>query len=239
MNNIHVIGDSHVSVFSKKNIIIPEYPPNIYMNFPFKIFRIGAPLAYNLGKRETYYNAREKIEHVFKHEIIKGDSIILSFGEIDCRYHLLKQSKLQEKDIEEVIVECVERYVQSVKEIVKDNFYWINKIGFWGPIASTWLGDECSNKDCPIADRMPMRNFVTSKFNTILKDKIDKFNKEFWKTNFYYLSIFEFLIDDKYFTKKEYYMDNIHLNQKTWPLIENELKEKGFLNREKGFLTNG
>lgn len=227
--SILVCGDSHVSVFSRKNLIPPEYPPNFYMSFPFRIFRIGAPLAYSLIDSDTYYKARGRLEHILRHEIIKGDSIILSFGEIDCRYHILRQSNLQKKNQDEIISICVDRYLKAIKEIFKDYFYYIDKIGIWSPIASTWLGDECSNRDCPITDRMPNRNVVTNKFNLCLKDGIDKLNKNFHKTNIFCLSIFEHLIDEKYFTKEKYYMDNIHLSQRAWPLIEDELKNKGFL----------
>lgn len=226
---ILVVGDSHTSVFSQKNLIPPEYPPNIYMNFPFKIYRCGAPLAYSLIDTNTYYKAREKLEYILKREVIKGDSIILSFGEIDLRYHIFRQSIIQQKDPNEIVSICIERYLKAIKEIFKNYFCYINKIGIWGPIASTWLGPECSNRDCPITDNMVNRNIITDKFNIILKDGIDKINKDFYRTNIFYLSIFKHLIDGRYFTKREYYMDNIHLSQNSWILIENELRDKGFI----------
>lgn len=231
-NSIHVCGDSHVLSFSGINKVIPEYPPNIIMNGSLKIRRIGAPLAYSLIDYDTYYKARQKIEFIVKNEVVRGDSIIFVFGEIDCRYHILNQAIKQNRHPDEIVSLCVDRYIQGINEILYEDIKsgWVSKIGIWGPNASTWLGEEFSTRDCPICGKENERNIITDKFNECLRDKIHKFNQKFIETKVYYLSIFESLINRKtYLTKREFYMDDIHLSTKIYPLIIQELKEKGFI----------
>lgn len=224
---ICVCGDSHVNLFCNKASIPPLYP-NFEINNNFKMWRLGAPLAYSLFDYDTYYEGRKKLEFLLKTEVTKGDSVILSFGEIDCRKHLhfqaIKQGKnFDDGGVKELVSECVDKYVEAIKIIFKDQFYWIDKVGIWGPIASTWLDQRCSNRDRPISGTMPERNVITNWFNEYLKNKLDNMK------NFTYLSIFKHLIDERFFTKEEFYRDEIHLGLKAVPLMIQELKEKGFI----------
>ncbi len=97
---IYVYGDSHVSLFTGKDEVLPESPE--WKDFgEYKICRIGAKTAYNINK-ESYY-----VEHIKRLPV--GSEVILSFGEIDCRRHIGKH-----KNTEDV----VERYFQYIDKLV-------------------------------------------------------------------------------------------------------------------------
>ncbi|MDY0313769.1 MAG: hypothetical protein RBR32_01700 [Bacteroidales bacterium] len=215
---IHVIGDSHVSFFIGKNEIVPEYPPYCGINNQFSVYRIGAPIAFNLLKENTTYKAREKILYILP-LILPEDKVLFSFGEIDCRYHIGKNVRRGYSQAHNVY-KCVERYVDGLLDLMY-NFSNIS-FGVWGPIPSTKLPQSCSSRDCPITGDMLERNQITLTFNVFLEQK----SKEF---GFKFFTLFYDLVDSYMGTDLSYYMDNIHLNQKAMPLALGELAKKGWI----------
>ena len=102
---IHVIGDSHVMVFSGKEHIPDEVDDRGFLPF-FRTYRLGPHTAYHAEK------LRSLIESLVTQNAGTDDSVMLCFGEIDCRAHLVKQSEIQGKSLEDVVAECVGRYAQ-------------------------------------------------------------------------------------------------------------------------------
>jgi len=66
----------------------------------------------------------------------KNDYVMLIVGEVDCRVHLPKQIQLQSRPIDEVIIECVDRFFRTYLDL-KERGY--NVIG-WGGHPSTISG---------------------------------------------------------------------------------------------------
>ena len=102
---IHAIGDSHVYFFDME---------------PFVVHYIGSKTAYNL------YNKKE-LWDVIK-TIPKGEIVMLCLGEIDCRCHIAAWSEIQERTLEDVTKECVERYfrvILKIKEMGYDTIVWL------------------------------------------------------------------------------------------------------------------
>lgn len=211
-----VVGDSHTNIFTGENIISPLYP-DCYFKDNFKIYRLGAPIAYNLIKYNTMYQAREKLETLLEKEVF--DIIILVFGEIDCRYHIINQSRKQKKEPFGIICNCVDRYVQGIFDIFSK--YPGMKIVIYGPPPSTWVEEKFSNNDMPIKGCQLERNQVTLKFNSYLRTCV-RYNQSFLNINF--ITLFYKLIDNNLMTKPYYYMDNIHLNKNYFPLLLEELE---------------
>jgi hypothetical protein len=209
---IHVIGDSHVCFFNGVDGIATQYPENEL----FKTYRLGAPIAYNLSKFNTMYKAREQIAKILPKISLK-DSLLFCFGEIDCRYHIKNQSIKQNKNINEIIIDCVNRYVNAIKELNILN----HKVGVWGPIASTYLEEICSSKDCWIKGSPLERNIISLIFNDCLQKKCKE-------ENIHFISIFKDLILPNNNTNTNYYMDAIHLSQKAMPLITHLFKDGEF-----------
>src|SRR5271167_719710 len=115
---IHCVGDSHVCLFSGHNRIHPEWPAESPSLFPFfRTYRLGAVTAYNLCETASSTGSREKLWAVISSLPDADDWLMLSFGEIDCRAHFLKQARLQDKSPAEIATHCVERYGEVIAEV--------------------------------------------------------------------------------------------------------------------------
>jgi lysophospholipase L1-like esterase len=211
---IYCIGDSHVDFFSGWNSIGPEYPETRPSRFPFfKSFRLGPSLAYNLCEKETKTRSREKLFEILRSANPQEIKIMLSFGEIDCRAHLIKESLKQNRPIDKIAYECADRYFKVVNEVKELGFETI----VWNSIPSTLY--QSRNPEFPTegtcVDRNKATRFFNSRLNNLCRDKTIPF-----------ISIFEKLVDKNDFTKMKYYMDDIHLSQKIMPVVLKEFQSK-------------
>lgn len=203
---IYCIGDSHASFFSGRNNIQPAYPELSVNTIPsFKSYRLGAILAYSLCNFGSTTKGREKILKLLL-TLPKKSNILLCFGEIDCRVHLIKQAIKQNKNLEEVITECVRRYFSFILEIKKDY-----KIIVWGVIPST-PSEKIIDTRYPHIGSCLERNYVTKIFN----EKLKEFSLE---SGVKFVSIFEQLLLKNGRTNGEFYIDNVHLSQKAMPIV--------------------
>jgi acetyltransferase-like isoleucine patch superfamily enzyme/GT2 family glycosyltransferase/Tfp pilus assembly protein PilF len=206
---IHVIGDSHVVVFSGFEVPPQGIDNTGFLPF-FRAYRLGPYTAYNAEKR------REVIESVLERKVAPGDSVMLCFGEIDCRVHLIEQSESQHRPLEDVVTECVTRYAHLFD--IKEK-YGIRLL-VWNAIPSSTenidSGEYSTHGTCR------ERNEVTRIFNGKLKEECEKRGITF-------VSVFDRLIDDDGLTKAEYYSDAVHLSQKAMPVILEEFRRLNIL----------
>lgn len=214
---IYCIGDSHSSFFAGLNEIQRVWPVKAKQILPFfKVFPIGQTLAYNLINTKSTSKGREKLFEILNQEIPKNEYVMLCFGEIDCRAHLLKQSRVQNKKIDVIVNECVDRYFSVILEIKKIN----PNVIIWNVVPSTRL-EKIGNNLYPIVGSCKERNEITKLFNHTLHKKCQT-------NNIYYISIYDKLMDESGLTNTSYYMDEIHLSQKAMPItlktINNRLK---------------
>ena len=209
------LGDSHSSVFSQEERIISQWPKKDFKIFSkFKPIRIGPATAYNLENKISLLN--KVLNRTF---YLKNSHVLFCFGEVDIRAHLIKQSEIQNKDIDLLIKECVDRYVVTIKRV--EPYRKIKKAVF-APIAS-WSEEKPYSG--PSFGTNLDRNNVTKKFNEYLEEKCNE-NK------FVFISIFKEMLN-KDGTTNSIYLDDfgtgIHLNQKSMPLILKKLKEKNLI----------
>lgn len=211
MERYLVLGDSHTGFFTGKNTITDLYP-SVHETDRFIIYRIGAPLAYTINKEGTFYKTKERIQKIIEIESIR--KMILVFGEIDIRFHIINQAKKQQKDIYEILYKTVDKYLEGVQILFKNI-----DIVLYSPIATTWLSESCSSRDCPICGSEVDRNLLTIAFDNELKHFCDKnlYLKD--KMNVRSLSLTPYLINKNYTTKRHFYMDNIHLNNILYPTL--------------------
>ena len=213
-NVIHCIGDSHASFFSGQNDIQPIWLEGSDDVIPFfKTYRLGAVLAYNLCKLGTRMRGREKLISLLDNFIPKGSTVMLCFGEIDCRAHLLKQAELQRRDLSEVVRKCVERYFSVILEIREKRY----KVLVWNVIPSA-RADQIKNPEFPSYGNCLKRNKVTMLFNDYLMGLLKS-------ESIPMISIYDKLIDKKGFTKRRYYRDEVHLSQRAMPLAIREIQK--------------
>jgi hypothetical protein len=214
---IHCIGDSHSSVFSgeeKMQDVWPERSNDTTQYF--RSYRIGPATAYNLSTK--IYIIDDIINHVGISK--EKDIILLCFGEVDVRAHLIKQANIQNKSFDEVCEECVDNYIKGIKILKNKGF----NIAVWGVIAS--FNESVKNYIGPSFGTNLERNQVTKIFNNLLNERLKNFNIPF-------VSIFEEMLNPDGTTNPIYLDDwedcHIHLSQRAMPLIMSAFKEQGIL----------
>lgn len=205
-HTIHCIGDSHVSVFSGHNKIVHGFPFSGDKLTPFRTYHIGPYLAFNLSS--SNHISRRIIFDILS-VIPQKSMILLCFGEIDCRNHLVKQSQIQNKSLYEIVQSCVEKYLHFILEIKNKGYKPI----VWGPVATS-NSEIIINQNPQFSSygTYQIRNQSIKLFNNILEQKCAEENISF-------ISILKFLLNDDMTSKSEYYLDSIHLSQNAIPII--------------------
>ncbi len=207
---IYCIGDSHASFFSGRNSIQPAWPERSEDIIPsFKSYRLGATLAYSLSQSGTRTQGREKLLEITS-QLPKNSYVLLNFGEIDCRVHLLKQAQEQSKNKEEVVSECVQRYFSVIKEL-QEKF----RVIVWAVVPST-SSEKSIDPRYPHFGSNLERNEVTSLFNKQL-ERLCRDNQ------ILFISLFSQLINKNGSTNTRYFWDGVHLSQNAMPLAIEEI----------------
>jgi hypothetical protein len=183
---IYCFGDSHAWFFRdlKDCISIP----------------IGPRLAYNLENLAVYEILHLLKEHL---EIEKPDKyyVLLTFGEIDIRAHLIKNNNLDE---------CIKRYINAILMIKTK----VSNIIVFGPIASTRRLEDMQDEEFPVIGTCFERNKIAKEFN-------EKLSLECEINNIEYFSIIDKLIDENGLTIEKYYLtDRIHLSKSAIDLVQ-------------------
>lgn len=217
---IHCIGDSHVSVFSGLDKLSDGWPyPEDSLPF-FRTYRTGAYLAYSIG--DTNHVGYTTLKLILS-SIPKTETILLSYGEVDCRVHIVKQSEDQGRSIKQVAEEVVTRYSKTITLIRND----YEKVIVYTPVASS----SCYNPNAAVSTenayphigRPEQRNLATQVFSTTLKET-------FKDSDVIVLSIFDRIVDKNLLPVSSYFRDGVHLSQKAMPFIlealNKQMKEK-------------
>lgn len=197
MNKIYVFGDSHVGVFMGTDELIREKTeytdsPLTINGHQFSACRIGPRTAHNLLKNEVIKD--------FLKITPSNTTVMLSFGEIDCRKHLSEKLNIRE---------TVDNYFKFI-DVIK----LTNNVVLYLPPASS-----ATDKDCEGTEEE--RNKITEEFTNKCKEEADK-------RGILCISILNDLMTD-YKTDMSYYVirkgDSIHLNQKVIPLLLKEFEK--------------
>lgn len=140
---IHVIGDSHVLLFYN---LLPD----------FQIHHLGSFLAYSLG--EPNHEVNTKLREVI--ESTEGP-VLLSFGEVDCRAHLVKRYAANGPA---PVVKAVERYCDAIEWIAKER-----QTALWAVPPSSPFDDPERQSYFARIGTQAERQHVTNLFNASLK----------------------------------------------------------------------
>ena len=183
---IHVIGDSHSTVFYNKKQFIVRF--------------LGAATMHNLNKKDSSTKSNEKLFQVLRKLNTKRDIVMLSFGEIDCRIHISHQYEKQQKKltVPKLIDQTIFNYGCVLKEIRQMGI----KLCVYGIPAAREIKHLDKSLFCG-TDKM--RSYIYGEFNDRLK--------KFCENNGYpYINIYPKVSDKNGFLLKEYAADEIHLN---------------------------
>jgi len=208
---IHCIGSSHVCIFTGTDKLFGGIDHSYDTLTYFKTYQLGAVLAYSIG---TPGHSMYNLIHEIIRNISKDQWILLCFGEIDCRAHLIKQKEIQNRTIESVTEECTNKYFSTISEL-KDQG---NNLIIWGAIPTYDIDvDKDSTEplakiEYPYYGIAKERNYATKYFNDLLEKYCNEKDIKFG-------SIFDDLINSNGLRKNEYFLDAIHLSTKALPLI--------------------
>jgi len=213
---IHCIGDSHSAVFSGEEAMQPCWPaPAANKIKQFNSYRIGPATAYQIANKQPIIESL--IDSI---ELGVDDSLMFCFGEVDIRAHLIKQAKIQDRPVNDLVVECVDRYVNAISYYKK---YGV-KIILWGPIASWSATKEYTGG--PSFGTEQERNWVTFAFNVALQLACVREGFEF-------VSIFYEMVNDNMTTKPDFLDDwegsHMHLSQMAMPTIIKAFAKRGLI----------
>lgn len=211
MEPIHCIGDSHVSFFSGTDRLVPVWPERSVDRLPFfRTYRVGPALAWNLGRLETTARGREQTEEILRTAVPPGAPVLFLFGEIDCRYHLLKQAEKQGREVSELARECAEAYFHAAVAMAGANR--TGSVFFCTPPASSTKRMEGPCEAFPTTGSCVERNRVTGWF-------VERLGALCEEAGIPFVNLYSPVVGRKTGrTLSRYYRDEVHLAQRAMPL---------------------
>jgi hypothetical protein len=201
---IHCVGNSHINTFSGESFLRYKDVSNNY----FIGHWIGPVIAYNFFE----HHLQSSLNCLWG--IKKEDYVTLVVGEVDCRIHLPKHADLQQRKDEDVVRECILRFMRSYDGIKNLGF----KVIVIGTHPTTLSGHN-DDPDNPVWGDVERRNKICVIWNSLLKE-------ESFKRDIPFVSIYDHLVDENNLTKMDYFLDYCHLNSsKVFPFIIQELRK--------------
>ncbi len=208
---VYCIGDSHVCFFSGRDVIHPDWPDESNDRLPwFKTYRLGSVLSYNLPRTGTQTRGRERLFEVLDSKVPPGARVLLSFGEIDCRAHLVKQSRLKGLPIETVVELCLDEYFKVVREVSARGFQVIVYNVVPSRLSASGGGAVKGVDPFVTTGTWRERNHATRLFNEGARRRCADCGVRC-------LENFPHLIDAQGKTIQWYFWDSIHLSQRAMP----------------------
>jgi lysophospholipase L1-like esterase len=190
---IHVIGDSHVSIF--------------HGFLGYTTHWIGGITAHNLKQKNNSSNSNQQLFKIIG-ELDSSDELMISAGEIDCRIHIYYQFKKNNEkySISELISTTINNYIEVLNKINETgiSFY---VLGIPPP------GTETNIYGYPYYAPIDISVLIYRIFNTKMQDECIKYN-------YRYLDIYSKTVGSDGFMMSEFNLDGVHLNTLTIPIIE-------------------
>lgn len=197
---IYVFGDSHV---------------NNFHDALFRTTHVGPATAHNLILNNSTTLAKKKIQAVLQTlESSQKHYLLFIFGEIDCRIHINKVSKIQHVSLESVIDSTVSRYINYLigikKQLPNSVIMLLNVLP---------AGSEKNIYNTKFYPSRSLHQKIVRLFN-------EKLNLGCKKNNFIFISVFDELIDQHGERIQKYVFDDVHYNRQAIQFIRNEIFRK-------------
>ena len=193
-SDIEVFGDSHAYSFSNLNRV--------------RVNHIGPVTAFNLQKENSSTRGRETLFGKLRDINPLTTAIILSFGEIDCRVHIIKQAIDKKMSMKEVTSNTVYSYLKVIDEIMT--------LGFTVLVLGISGTGQGMNLNFPKTGKEQERNYVISVFNSMLRE-------ESRKKKFYFCDMQNIIVNIYTLKSRHSFLkDGCHLNK--FPATEKELQ---------------
>lgn len=197
---VYVVGDSHTLSFS--------------FHHPFITCHLGPVTAYNILKENSTTSSKKKLFSLANKINKKKDILVLVFGEIDCRIHIFRRFKKSNETIaiDEIIDETIKNYFVAIEKLLGMR---LNVIVYGVPPANyqeNVYGYDYYAEASVQAD-------IKKIFNKKMKEQC-------YIKGVKYIEIFYTFSDRDGFILPNYSSDQIHLNNKIIPFIQNWFKEQ-------------
>ena len=211
-----IAGDSHSIILG--NNIVGTDPTKISRLPGVEVQHLGPALAYTLPMPSSL-NAGAKLKDYIASKPHAYDALMLVFGEIDARAHLVKQAVWQGISLSQVVADLVDNYFSYIDQLVEQ---FGLPVFLWGPIGTMPDAIDFYNPDYPTVGREHERNHATVLVNRALAARCES------HPMVHFISIYDQLIDADLRTKPEYYQDGVHLNRKGMHLAYAEIRRRLF-----------
>jgi hypothetical protein len=207
-----VIGDSHTAFFSGRAAFVPPHPEGPFEHGAFEVAHVGPGLAASLVERESQNRTRAKALEVLEaRNPADYAGVILCFGEIDCRFHIVRRAQRSPLPAPAALARSIDvtahRYLSFIAELAMRGWRPV----VFGPVASsvaTWPEPY----EWPTLGTVEERNALTQRFSERIASGCGAVGAD-------YVSLIESLVDDTGRTREELYFDGVHLGPQAWPLF--------------------
>jgi len=209
-----VAGDSHAVIFG--NNVLGRDPGSLSRLPGVDVLHLGPSLAYTLARTSSLNAGPRLLSHLAAHAD-RYAAVMLCFGEIDLRTHVIRQAVLQGLSLEEAVGKLADEYLRFVDDLVARSDL---PVFLWSPVASMPDAGELYNPDFPTVGTERERNHATALFHQALKLRCEQ------RGQVHLVSIFEQLVDADLRTRGEYYEDGVHLNRLGMHLAFQAVRQK-------------
>jgi hypothetical protein len=197
---ILVAGDSHVRFWAGHDTLREN--SGVYRDV--HILWTGPATAYHAASAGSSTSALAKIRTHLNADPKRFGCVVLCFGEIDCRVHILVHALRENVSIQASVDRVVSNYMELVDRLRRE---FRIPILLWGPIASA--PDSGSfHPAYPTIGSTKERNFATLSFAKALRREASK------RRHVGQFDILPTLIDAALESRREYFLDGCHLNQR-------------------------
>lgn len=157
---VHVIGDSHASFATGLHGLAPLFPARAPAAVPgLRAARLGPFLAHSLTAPR--HPVRRLIRAALR-DAAPRDPVLLCFGEIDCRCHLVPVAQRSRRAIERIAAETARAYARSAPTLLPGR-----PLAFLA--ATPTPSNPVPNPDFPTRGTLPQRRRATRAFNRALR----------------------------------------------------------------------
>lgn len=212
MQRIHIVGDSHVSVFSGRDVLLPKWPAVAPSLLPdLQPIHLGPVTAHNWNSDTSRSGGRILFSEFASGLADPGSHILLSAGEIDCRAHLLKSVAGDQPSASDGVNATILRYMEFLKRVQGEGF----RISVLSPPATAFLSKQ--NPAYPFYGLERERNAVTRLFTEALEASCAKNGIPF-------LNQFSLSVGPGNLTRRAFYWDGVHLGAAALPPLLSKMR---------------
>lgn len=230
---LDVLGDSHTAFFSGTERLRFYSGRRVFTGFfriryisaftellpVFRVYHTGASTAWSADAARSASQTREKIEALLRKDIPRGSSLLLVYGEIDCRWHI-PRTVLGGKKVAAAAGETVARFMPLPRRLARAGY----DVTVWQPSGVT-VGEATppgSPDPLPMIGSQQLRLEVTRSY-------CDQLDAACQRENIRCTGIV-----GKYHPWTEpaaapCFLDNCHLSQRMMPLVLRTLMASGAL----------